>query len=215
MNIQAVLFDMDGLMFDTERIYYKAWQEAAQKAGYEITWEIYTQLVARNSEYIGRVLRQILGEDFPYEQVLEEKRRLSDAMIEAEGIQRKPGLLTLLDALEAKGIKKAVATSSFREKALHYLELGKVKARFDWIICGSDVAESKPNPEIFLKAAANLGVAPKHCLVLEDSRLGIQAAKAANMIRFFIPDLVAADEEITGNATKILTSLEEVIPWLP
>ena len=214
MQIKGVIFDMDGLMFDTERIYYKGWQEAARAYGYEITWEIYTQIVARNSTYIGMVLRKLLGEDFPFEAVNTKKRAISDEIVAREGIKLKKGLEKLLDYLESKGMQKAVATSSMREKAVRYLEIGGVKARYEAIICGSDVAESKPNPEIFLRAAASLGLKPEECLVLEDSRLGIEAAKRAGMTGIFIPDLVAADDEIRGYASEVLASLEEVITFL-
>lgn len=214
MKKELVIFDMDGLIFDTERIYYKAWQESAAAYGYHISWEIYTQIVARNNRYIEKVLKEILGEALPYDAICERKRAISDRMIAEEGITKKEGLLELLDYLEQQGIKKAVATSSMREKALNYLELGEIKERFDWIICGSDVEESKPNPEIFLKVAAHFGIEPRNCMVLEDSRLGIQAAKAAGMTGIFIPDLVQADEEILGNASGQVTSLKEVITLL-
>lgn len=214
MKPELVIFDMDGLMFDTERIYYKAWQEGARVHGYELTWDVYVQLVARNSRYIEKVLKKIYGEDFPYERVAEEKRRLADESIEKEGLIVKEGLYELLDALDEVGIKKAVATSSVREKALRYLERAKVKERFDYIICGSDVVESKPNPEIFLKAAEKLGALPEHCMVLEDSRLGLRAAKAGGMWPVLVPDLVEPDEEMRENAYKVVTSLNEVISLL-
>ena len=214
MQIKGVIFDMDGLMFDTERIYYKGWQEAARTYGYEITWEIYTQIVARNSTYIGMVLRKLLGEAFPFEVVNAKKRAISDEIVAREGIRQKKGLVKLLDYLEDRGIQKAVATSSMREKAMRYLEIGGVKERFETIICGSDVAESKPNPEIFLRAAASLDLKPEECLVLEDSRLGIEAASRAGMTGIFIPDLVEADEKIRDYASEIFASLEDVITFL-
>ena len=142
------------------------------------------------------------------------KRELSDAIIAKEGIQKKEGLVELLDYLEAQGIKKVVATSSMRQKALHYLTLAGVVDRFDWIICGSDVEESKPNPEIFLKAAQHLGITPEESMVLEDSRLGLQAARAAQMTSVLVPDLVEADEEMQSNASYILPSLVQVIDLL-
>lgn len=214
MKKELVIFDMDGLMFDTERIYYKAWQESAAAYGYSISWEIYVQIVARNSRYIEKVLKEILGEALPYDVICEGKRAIADQIIAEEGIIKKEGLVELLDYLDKKGIKKAVATSSMREKALRYLESGGIKERFDWIICGSDVEESKPNPEIFLKVAHHFGIAPEACMVLEDSRLGIQAAKAAGMMGVFIPDLVQADEEILANASKEVASLRDVITLL-
>lgn len=214
MKKKLVIFDMDGLMFDTERIYYKAWQEAAKAYGYEITWEIYKQIVARNSRYIEKVLKQIWGNDFPYKAVCEKKRTLADTQVETEGIQHKEGLLELLDNLDQKGIQKVVATSSMREKAIHYLTLGGIKDRFDWIICGCDVEESKPNPEIFLKAAAHLGIAPVDCMVLEDSKLGIKAAKAAEMTGVLVPDLVQPDQEMLEDASYVVASLREVMALL-
>lgn len=214
MTIKGIIFDMDGLMFDTERIYYKAWQEAASAYGYEINWEIYNQIIARNNAYIGKVLKTLLGEDLPYDAIVEKKRLLSDAQIAQEGLKSKEGLLVLLDALEAKGIKKAVATSSMREKALRYLEIAGITHRFDTIICGDEVEESKPNPEIFLKAAAALGITPEESMVLEDSRFGIQAAERAGMTSVFVPDLVACDEEIEQRATYVVHSLKEVLTLL-
>nr|WP_303244096.1 HAD family phosphatase [uncultured Cellulosilyticum sp.] len=213
-KVELVIFDMDGLMFDTERIYYKAWQEAAQSKGYAITWEVYTQIVARNSRYIEKVLKQLLGEALPYKEIEEDKRQRSNQMIAEEGIGIKKGLLELLDALEQKGIKKAVATSSQREKALSYLSLAGIKERFDDIICGDEVMESKPNPEIFVKVCGRLGGTPEKTLVLEDSRLGLEAGKKGGMTTVLIPDLVQPDEEMKGNADYILNSLDEVIKLL-
>ena len=214
MKKKLVIFDMDGLMFDTERIYYRAWQEGAKTYNYELTWDIYTQIVARNSRYIEKVLKRILGNELPFNAICAKKREISDAIIAKEGIQKKEGLMELLDYLDEQGIKKVVATSSMREKALQYLTLAGIRERFDWVICGSDVEESKPNPEIFLKAAEYVGIAPEESMVLEDSRLGLQAAKAAKMTGILIPDLVAADEEMKSNAAYIMPSLKEVITLL-
>lgn len=214
MKKELVIFDMDGLMFDTERIYYKAWQEAAAEYGYKITWEVYVQIVARNSRYIEKVLKKLLGDDLPYDEICQRKRFLSDEIIAKEGITKKAGLVELLDYLDKAGIKKAVATSSMREKAVNYLTLAGIKERFDYIICGSDVEESKPNPEIFLKAAEYFKISPDNCMVLEDSRLGIQAAKAAKMTGIFIADLVKADEEILENASGTANSLKEIVNLL-
>lgn len=211
MKPELVIFDMDGLMFDTERVYYKAWQQVLEEEGYEFSWDIYIQIVARNSRTIGKILRGIYGEDFPYEAFSQKKRSRADELLKEEGIVKKPGLMALLDFLEAAGIQKAVATSSTREKALAYLALGGIKERFDHIVCGSDVIESKPNPEIFQIAAKVLGKSPEKCMVLEDSRMGIKAAKAAGMYGIFIPDMVEADDEIKKEANCIKTSLYEVM----
>lgn len=214
MKTELVIFDMDGLMFDTERVYYRAWQEAAKAYGYTIDWEIYTQIVARNSRYIEKVLKKLLGDKIPFEDITLKKRALADKIIEEEGLFKKKGLDELLIYLEDHAIKKAVATSSMREKALRYLEKAKLHNRFDYIICGDEVHESKPNPEIFEKVAKKLLVTNNQCLVLEDSRLGIKAAKAAEMRRLFVPDLVIPDEEIVSEASGVVESLLDVILWL-
>ena len=214
MKPELVIFDMDGLMFDTERIYYQAWKAAMTFYGYGFSWEVYIQLVARNSHTIGLILKKIYGESFPYEAVRDKKREISDEIIAEQGMPKKPGLMELLDFLEEEGIKKAVATSSTREKALNYLELGGVKIRFDHIVCGSDVRESKPHPEIFEIAARYLHISPQQCIVLEDSKMGIKAAKAAGMYSIFIPDLVEMDEEIQKDASTTLENLYEVINWI-
>lgn len=214
MKLKLVIFDMDGLMFDTERIYYQAWEEAMTLYGYDFGWEVYIQLVARNSHTIGLTLKKIYGENFPYEAVRDKKREIADEIIAEQGMPKKAGLMELLDFLEEEGIKKAVATSSTREKALNYLELGGVRMRFDHIVCGSDVRESKPHPEIFEIAAKYLRVSPQQCIVLEDSKMGIKAAKAAGMYGIFIPDLVEMDEEIQKDASTTLKNLYEVIEWI-
>lgn len=214
MKPELVIFDMDGLMFDTERIYYQAWEEAMTFYGYDFGWEVYIQLVARNSHTIGLTLKKIYGESFPYEAVRDKKREIADEIIAGQGMPKKAGLMELLDFLEEEGIKKAVATSSTREKALNYLELGGVRMRFNHIVCGSDVRESKPHPEIFEIAARHLHVSPQQCIVLEDSKMGIKAAKAAGMYGIFIPDLVEMDEEIQKDASTTVKNLYEVIEWI-
>lgn len=211
-NTMLVIFDMDGLMFDTERLYHKGWIEAAKLHGYDMTWEMYTKIVARNTRYIKEVLKKELNDEaLPFESLYAKKGELCDAMIAEEGLLKKEGLVELLEFLEEQGIPKVIATSSMRERATHYLELSGLTGRFDGMICGSELEESKPNPEIFLKAAKLVGAKPEECLVLEDSRLGLQAAKAAHMKSVLIPDLIQPDIEMKENATYILPSLRDVI----
>lgn len=215
MNIRCVIFDMDGIIFDTEKVYYKAWVQAAKENGYVINWDIYTQIVARNAKFIKLKLQELISPDIPFDAICSRKRELANEEIFTNGIEKKPGLDELLDFLDEQGIKKVVATSSMREKSLKYLELASIRDRFDYIICGDEVDEAKPNPEIFLKAAAKVNMKPEECIVLEDSRLGIQASKAAGIKGIFIPDLVQADEEILSNAFMQAKSLSDIIRILP
>lgn len=214
MAVKGIIFDMDGLMLDTEKIYYKGWQVGAQAYGYPMTWEIYTQIVARNSHYIAKVLRSIWGEEAPVEAMIQKKRQYADDYVKQHGIETKPGLELLLETLEARKIKKAVATSSMEEKTKRYLEVAGIGERFDFLICGSQVKEAKPNPEIFLRAAEGLGLKADEVLVLEDSRLGIEAAQRAQMRSVFIPDLVPLDASIKAQATWVCQQLDEVIALL-
>ena len=214
MKPKLIIFDMDGLMFDTERIYFRAWSKIMSKHSYNFNFEIYKQLMARNSYDMEIVLKGIYGTDFPFQKINEERRKEGESIIQEEGVPHKKGLVTLLDYLENKGINKVVATSSVREKADRYLEKAGVLDRFTKIVCGSDVKQSKPNPEIFEKAADIFNASKDECIVLEDSQNGIRAAHFAGMKCIFVPDLVQSDDEIKEKSTIEIIDLEKVIDYI-
>ena len=211
MKPELVIFDMDGLMFDTERIYYKAFQMAGEEYGVKITWDLYKSIIARNTNYIVKVLKECLGEEVPVFELNERKRAISLEIIEQEGIKAKPGLYELLDELKKQNIKKAVATSSARKKTMKFLEEACLTECFDAIVCGDEFEESKPNPEIFLHAAKKTGCTPEASWVLEDSKLGLTAAKRGGMRAIFVPDLVKDDEEMYQLADVVAESLKDII----
>jgi len=206
-GIKAVLFDMDGLMFDTERLYMETWYPSARKFGYEVTEEQLISLLGKTAELGREICEGYFGKDFPFYEIRKARLALSDAVIREGGIKIKPGLLQLLDYLDRNGIKKAVATSSERATADFYLEASGLTGRFDAVVSGDDVKKSKPDPEIFLIAAERTGTAPKDCLVLEDSFSGIKAAHAGGMHPVMIPDILQPTEEIRNLCEAVMPSL--------
>ncbi|MCE7990122.1 MAG: HAD family phosphatase [Caldilinea sp. CFX5] len=210
LPISALLFDMDGLMIDTERMAQRAWQRAGAEFGFTLPDALYLQAVGRTAKATETLFRAGLGADFPFDAVYARKQHYLYTAIEEEGIPTKPGLLELLDLVDRQGIPKAVATSTARVLAVKKLTAAKLLHHFDTMVCGDEVAHGKPAPDIFLAAATKLGVAPAHCLVLEDSSAGIQAAHAAGMRAIWVPDLIAPSPEITPLAACVLRDLYQV-----
>ena len=205
---QAVIFDMDGLMLDTEVVYRRTWQQSAAELGYAISDEYYLCFVGRRTIDCHAILRDTFGADFPLSPFLARGEALYHEHVQQHGIPTKAGLLELLDDLDVQGVPKAVATSTGRANALKHL--GALADRFDCITTGDEVREGKPAPDIFWLAAQRLEIAPQHCLVLEDSEAGIAAACAAGMPCIMVPDLKPASEQAVEQAALICASLHEV-----
>lgn len=210
INLELVIFDMDGLMFDTERLSFWAWREVGSKCGYSIDEELYKKTLGINSRATDQVYLDHFGQDFPIKSMRIEKDKFLDEYLSSKGIPVKDGLYDLLDFLKYKNLKKAVATSTSRESALALLKLAGVDEYFDNILCGDEIEKSKPNPEIFLKSASKLNCPPEKCLVLEDSEAGVIAANTAGMLTVMIPDMKQPGEEIKKLVYKQLNSLHDV-----
>jgi len=212
MEFSAVIFDMDGLMFDTERIAQLAWQRAAIEYGYQVSEDIYLGVIGKARDDVDEYLRHALGDKFPFEQVYPLKQRYLHEDIKENGLPLKPGLLELLDVLEARTIPMAVASSSPCETVLFNLNrAGLHLERYGAVVGGDEVEQGKPAPDIFLAAAEKLRVPPDMCMVLEDSSAGIRAAYVAGMIPVMVPDLIRPTEEIAEMAYRILPSLYDVL----
>lgn len=212
--IEAVLFDMDGLMFDTERMYQKAWLQAGRQMGAPMEPEIVDRLRGRNREGCARVCREAFGEEFDFDAMRTACRALMARWIEEDGLPVKPGLYELLAELERRGIPAVLATSTTRDSAWSHLQRAGVDRYFLGAVCGDEVSHSKPDPEVFLKAAALAGRDPARCMVLEDSPAGVRAGAAAGCFTVMVPDLTAPDEELKKLADEILPGLRDVIPLL-
>lgn len=208
---ELIIFDMDGLMFDTERVTKKYYIQTALKYGYTITDELFYQLIGGNRERNRALLKQHLGESYPYEQVSKECRELKHQEYRQNGMGIKQGLVELLEYGKAQGIKMAIASSSNLEIIEHHLNLSKLGHYFDFIMSGDQVVNSKPHPEIFLKVCEHFNILPENALVLEDSKNGIIAASSGNIPVICVPDLVMHEQDILDLTYATITSLDKVI----
>ncbi|MFC1532215.1 HAD family hydrolase [Thermodesulfobacteriota bacterium] len=208
-SIKAVIFDMDGLMLDSQRIATKAWKKAVSYYGYSLSDEDNLLMVGRNTRDSNEILRSLFGPDIPIDQFREYARQLFYDYVKDDGIPIKVGLKKLLDFLDEKKLPAAVATSTNRDDCIASLDKCGLTHRFKIIVCGDDVANGKPEPDLFLKASGLLQTAPESCIVLEDSFAGIRAAHAAGMIPIMVPDLIGPTEEIKSLAHIVVPSLNE------
>lgn len=206
---RAVIFDMDGLMIDTERLALKAWRLAGADFGFPISENIFITMVGRNRWDSDRTLVEIFGSDFPVDAVRKKYRTYVDGWIDEGKLSIKTGLLDLLGFLDKISMPKAVATSTEYERAIHKLSLVNLLDHFPIVIAGDQIEKGKPAPDIFLAAALRLEVLPKHCLVLEDSDAGIQAAYDAGMTSIMIPDMKPPSERSRAFAHRIFGELGE------
>jgi HAD superfamily hydrolase (TIGR01509 family) len=206
----AVIFDMDGLMLDTERLAPRAWVDAAAAMGVEFDLALTQPMIGRNFRDCQAIIARHYGEAFPTAELMRAWHVAYDAIVEREGILVKPGLLALLDWLDTEGIPKGVATSTRRDRAQAKLELTGLLPRFTALVGGDEVTHGKPAPDIFLAAAARLDEAAAHCLVLEDSEPGVRAALAAGMTPIMVPDLHLPSADLLALSPLVLESLADV-----
>ena len=209
-KVELVIFDMDGLIFDTEKLSYSSWIEAAKKFNIDFQLKTFHKLLGTNYDSCRNTLRAEYGDKIDIDEYMKEKRRINLSLL-TNGPEKKQGLDELLIYLTNNNIKKAVATSSNREIALNHLEKANVLQYFDYVLCGDEVKKSKPNPEVFLNVAKKLEVNPRNCLVLEDSEAGVIAASRGKIKVIIIPDMKEPEKEIEELAYKKLNNLKEVI----
>lgn len=206
--IKAVLFDMDGTVFDTERIYREAWFYAAEEIGFQGDMNEVMQIIFGVSESdIGKYFYRTHGNDFPYEKMLSIRAARIAQRIEKEGVPFKPGVPEVFSRLREKGIRSALVTSAPAFRVTDFLKRSGLDTCFSAVITGERVIKSKPSPDIFLLAAKELGLAPEECMVVEDSHNGVKAGYNAGMQVAMIPDLQSFTDEIAPYVTYHLTSL--------
>jgi HAD superfamily hydrolase (TIGR01509 family) len=206
--VRAVIFDMDGLLVDTEAPVRDALMSAAAAIGRDLPVAVFMSMVGTTSAHSDRVLVEHFGEGFELEAYLAEVRRLLELSFDI-GVPLKPGAAELLALLDELGLPKALVTSSSRRAVDRHLP-AEVVARFSALITSESVENGKPHPEPYLKAAAALGIAPEDCLALEDSHNGVRSAHAAGMMAVMVPDLLEATDEMREKTVAIAETLHDV-----
>jgi HAD superfamily hydrolase (TIGR01509 family) len=202
----AVVFDMDGLIFDTEALYQDAYMAAAKTGGHDLSLEVCQQTIGRTWVQARAILADHLGEDFAVEPFFTEMAEQFDRLTKTD-LRLKPGVVELLDLLDELGLPRCIATSSAHSTVQSHLSAHGLVGRFHDVVGHGDYVDSKPAPEPFLKASERLGVERSLCLALEDSHNGVRSASAAGMIVLMVPDLVAPTKEIEALCTHVVTDL--------
>jgi HAD superfamily hydrolase (TIGR01509 family) len=210
----AVIFDMDGLMLDTEPLAARAWGDAAAALGVEFDMALALSMVGRNFGDCSAIVRAHYGADYPVDALLGRWHATYDRIVERDGLALKPGVTELLDWLDDHAIRRAVATSTRRERARTKLARTALLPRFQDIVGGDEVARGKPAPDIYTEAARRLGADAGACLVLEDSEPGVRGALAAGMMPIMVPDLHAPAADLLALDLLVLPTLHEVLRHL-
>jgi HAD superfamily hydrolase (TIGR01509 family) len=209
--VKAVIFDMDGVLIDTEKWLNKYWCQAAEEAGFHMKPEQALEIRSLAAKYAVGHLRNVFGDDFPYWTIRERRKELMKAHIAEAGIEKKPGVDELLDYLRAHGIQTAIATATDAARTKDYLTRIGIYDKFDRIICATMVENGKPKPDIYLYACEQLDRKPEECLAVEDSPNGIRAAVAAGIPTVMVPDLTRADAELSKIILAEVDTLYDLI----
>ena len=205
----AVIFDMDGLLFDTEGLYGETILTAAREVGCAMSRDVFLQLIGRSRDVNHRFLLDHYGADYPLEALIDAWGRHFQVLA-AAGLPLKPGAAELLDLLDELRLPRAIATSNTPAVVQRHLGAHGLQDRFHAVVAHGDYINGKPSPDPFLTAAERLSVAPALCLALEDSHNGVRSASAAGMMTVMVPDLIAPTEEIQGLCTLVVPDLHAV-----
>ena len=207
--VAAVVFDMDGLLFDTERLYERAFLSASAEIGHAADHEGFTLLIGAPWPTGRQILLDRSGPDFRVDDLTAVWMSHFRKLVEID-LPLKPGALELLAVLDQLDLPRAIATSSSHSTVAHHLAMHSLADRFHAVVAAGDYARGKPHPDPFLMAAARLGVEPANCIALEDSFHGVRAAHAAGMMTVMVPDMLQPTTEIRGLCAAVATSLAEV-----
>lgn len=212
--IKGAVLDMDGLMIDSEKIVFENWSKMMEENGYPYDLDIYKKTLGKRKTEVEKIYKSLYGENFPYWDFADRSHVMYLERLESTGVPAKPGLYELLDFLKENEVKIALATSTSRETATLNLKSIRVLDYFDELVCGNDVKNGKPHPEVFLIAAKKLGLEPSACAAYEDSLTGVQSAHAAGMITIMVPDYLQPTPEILPMIDKLCTTLDGSIEYL-
>ena len=194
--IQAVIFDMDGTLIDTEKYYRVFWPKALAEFGYHMTDEQALLMRSLGRPFAPKQLKEWFGERLDYYAVRDRRKEMMEECLDREGIRCKPGALELIKRLKAAGITTAIATATDLQRTAKYMKLTGLEGYFDRLISATQVAEGKPSPDIYLFACKELGLKPEECLAVEDSPNGVMSAYRAGCKVVMVPDQTKPDQEL-------------------
>ena len=214
MKYKAVIFDMDGVIFDSERLVLEGWQEIAAKYGIKGIEEVLPRCLGVNAQATREIFREYYGQDFPYDEYKKEASALFHSRYGNGKLPLKPGVKELLSYLKENGYLVGLASSTRQAIVEQEIRDAGLMPYFDNLVCGDMLKRSKPEPDIYLKACENLKVEPRMAVAVEDSYNGIRSAKRAGMVPVMVPDMVQPDEEMRSLAHKICKDLFEVKNWI-
>lgn len=211
---KAVIFDLDGLLVDTEVTWHKVFQDVVGEYGHEMSLQEYVENYSGKT-IVDNVKRMIQSYELPitYDEGVE-KMIAGEVRYLEQGVDLKKGAKELFTFLKEQGYKIALGSSSTKERAISILSFHQVETYFDEMVSGYEVGRGKPFPDIFLEAAKRLEVAPEECLVLEDSEAGIQAAYSGGIPVICVPDLKKPRKEYVDMTKEVANSLLDVIVYL-
>lgn len=209
--VKGVLFDMDGVVLDTEKLYARFWAEAAHALGYPMTYEQALGMRSLSGPMGQAKLESYFGPGVSRAVMRDKRVELMDAYVSQHGVEPKAGIYELLDYLQEHGIPAAITTSSPKERAEQYLKPLGLLDRFDRICTGYEVKQGKPAPDIYLYGAKCLSLRPEDCLAIEDSPAGVESAFRAGCMAVLVPDLDGSDEEMRKKLYAEADSLADVI----
>ena len=212
--LKAVIFDMDGLLIDSEALTFEGYKKLCRKHDYILEDEFYYQFLGTNVDYMREGFKKYYGQAFPFDQIVNEVHDYIEEIFLNNGVPLKSGAINLLEFLKKKGIKIGLATSSSRPRVDQILKKAHVLSYFDVTVCGNEIEKSKPDPEIFLTACQKLRIKPSEAIVLEDSENGIIGASEGNIRCIHVPDLKASSELIKKRAAYIAEDLNTVIDYI-
>ena len=213
--MKSIIFDMDGVIFDSERATHDCWMEIARRHGFAEDLDVpYMKCIGVNAQKTKEIFLEHYGADFPYEEYRIEESRLYHATYDGGRLPLKPGIREVLAWLKENGYDTAVASSTRSAVVLSQLRDAGLDKYFDRIIGGDMVTKSKPEPDIFLKALEGTDATPEETVVIEDSYNGIRAAKNAGMLPVMVPDMIPPDGEMREKAILIAKDLGEALAWL-
>lgn len=210
----AVVFDMDGVIFDSERAVMQCWKEVASRHNIPDIEKAILACTGTTMVRTREIMLNLYGADFPYDEYARESSAIFHSRYDGGRLPMKPGVKELLTFLKERGKKIALASSTRQQVVTDELRDAGIIEYFDRIICGDMVSHSKPAPDIFLKACEELNISPSDSYAIEDSYNGIRAAHAGGLHPIMVPDLLPADEEMQSLAEIVLPNLTSVMEYL-